>query len=219
MVKMKNQLVAQTVAPAAGEVIAAPGRNPRMQMGMRWEQAPGPGGNCSWSRTADTIHVASSACSRSFNDLRRERAKTKPRALPARSFSRKRLKGGGRHLQQGLSAAPITSRAGLLPALLPGPFRASAVQRHQPGWARSWEPLEAGEGRVPAHPGPWKGCQQPAVSGSAGPGEERSIAERQAVGAALCSHRALLCCLLGCRPARRAACSFHKTKQGKKMGV
>lgn len=86
----------------------------------------------------------------------------------------------------------------------------------QPGWARSWEPLEAGEGRVPAHPGPWKGCQQPAVSGSAGPGEERSSAERQAVGAALCSHRALLCCLLGCRPARRAACSFHKTKQGKK---
>lgn len=122
MVKMKNQLVAQTVAPAAGEVIAAPGRNPRMQMGMRWEQAPGPGGNCSWSRTADTIHVASSACSRSFNDLRRERAKTKPRALPARSFSRKRLKGGGRHLQQGLSAAPITSRAGAAPCAAAGPL-------------------------------------------------------------------------------------------------
>lgn len=160
MVKMKNHLVAQTVAPAAGEVIAAPGRNPRMQMGMRWEQAPGPGGNCSWSRTADTIHVASSACSRSFNDLRRERAETKPRALPARSFSRKRLKGGGRHLQQGLSAAPITSRAGLLP------FRASAVQRQPRAPARLGQELgAAGGGRREGSCSSWAVERVPAASG------------------------------------------------------
>lgn len=166
MVKMKNHLVAQTVAPAAGEVIAAPGRNPRMQMGMRWEQAPGPGGNCSWSRTADTIHVASSACSRSFNDLRRERAETKPRALPARSFSRKRLKRGGRHLQQGLSAAPVTSRAGLLPALLPGPFRASAVQRHPRAPARLGQELGAAGGRRrEGSCSPWAVERVPAASG------------------------------------------------------
>lgn len=47
MIKMKNELIAQTVAPAAKVVTAGPRRNPKMEMGMRWEQASGPRGKCS----------------------------------------------------------------------------------------------------------------------------------------------------------------------------
>lgn len=79
MVKMKNQLIAQAVAPAAKVVTAGRGRKPRMdEMGTSIR----PKREQLCSRTAGTIHVASSACSRSFNDLRRERAEMKPRVLP-----------------------------------------------------------------------------------------------------------------------------------------
>lgn len=100
-----------------------------------------------WSRTADNTHVASSACSTSLNDLRRERAKTKPRAFPALSFSRKRLQSGPGPCSQVCLQRPSPAGPGLLPALLPGPCLARAVQGHprsQPGLG---EELRAAAGR------------------------------------------------------------------------
>ena len=89
--KMKNHLIAQAMASAAIAVTAAPGRNPRMGDG------DGDGdGDQAQEGTVPNHALQTPAtwpalpASQSFNDLRRERAKMKPRALPALRFFRKR---------------------------------------------------------------------------------------------------------------------------------
>lgn len=63
------------MAPAAKVVAAGPERKPRMdEMGTGTR----PKREQLCSHTADAIHVASSACSKSFNEPRRERAEMKP---------------------------------------------------------------------------------------------------------------------------------------------
>ncbi|XP_064287365.1 uncharacterized protein LOC135306802 isoform X2 [Passer domesticus] len=90
----------------------------------------------------------------------------KPRALPALSFSRARLKGGDGRFQQGLCASPVTPGAGPLPAAAGSPA-SGAGQRPRSGWEGSEDPCSAGS--------PGKGV--PAGSGerSAGAGEEKSM--------------------------------------------
>lgn len=136
----------------------------------------------------------------------------KPRALPALSFSRRRLRRGAGQFQPGLCAAPTAPG----PACSPPEAWLCRDPRAQPGRPGGQDSCRQDKGGLLLVLQPGKGVPAPAVTAS-GPGEEKWIHRRAWSGGAGCVQpQSPLVLPAALQTSPRAACSSHQTEKGKK---